>query len=380
MTSRGIFHNFTVDALNICYTIPTETFNELTNSQKEIWGFNYNPRFKKKGDAFDFLLVRMEKTRLRFELRVLDDKIENNYLRFGTLRLSPRIEDFNEVDEGDIENKKENVNFDDYSSYCFIQLDNNVFYSRIMTYFEPVGVKKTNISKKDFAFEKRDPKLISKWGMETSTTKPKNYIKHEINSVFMVNLIANFLGLQPYCVVNLEIACDTNINYVKHISKALHNKNIIVNVNNHEYDTHNSDERIKGMFYFYSASRKERQNQSIYVTQSHKQLQIKFYDKTQELIFNSSYKTYINERYNKTCEIHRAEVTAKKSKIEKFYTDKQISLDEFIFDLCNEEHLYEPFVKWSNALIKFRTLKMKSGESFFEVLNLLKQLNTSKVD
>jgi len=380
MTSRGIFHKFTVDALNICYIIQQDTFNELTNSQKEIWGFNYNPRFKKEGDAFDFLLVRMEKTKLRFELRVLDDKIENNYLRFGTLRLSPRIEDFDEVDEADIQNRKENVNFDDYSSYCFIQLDNNIFYSRIMTYFEPVGVKKTNISKKDFAFEKRDLKLISKWGMETSTTKPKNYIKHEINSVFMVNLIANFLGLRPYCVVNLEIACDTNINYVKHISKALRNKNIVVNVNNHEYDTNNSDERIKGMFYFFSASRKEKQNQSIYVTQSHKQLQIKFYDKTQELIFNSSYKTYINERYNKACEIHRAEVTARKNKIEKFYNEKKISLDEFIFDLCDEEYLFEPFVEWSNALIKFRTVKMKKGESFFKVLDLLKLTTKSKTD
>jgi hypothetical protein len=374
MTSRGIFHNFTVDALNICYTIQEEAYSEMTKSSKTIWGFNFNPRFKNEGDDFDFLLIRMEKTNYRFELRVLDDKIENNYLRFGTLSLNPRIEDFDELSDAmDIKPNINGKNFDDYSNYCFIELDNNIFYSTMMTYFERTSVNKKNISKSDISFTKNDPKLISKWGMELSTTTPKNYIKHEMNSVLMVNTIAYFLNLQSHSIVNLEIACDTNINYVKHISKALRNEKIVVNVNNHDYDTHNSNERIKGMFYFFSASRKEKQNQSIYFTQSHKQLQMKFYDKTQELIFNSSYKTYINERYNKACEIHRAEVTAKKNRINKFYTAKNISLDEFIYNLCDENYLLEPFVEWTNALVKFRTAKMKKGESFFELLKILKQ-------
>lgn len=370
MTSRGLFHYFTVDALKVCYKIPKDVFNQITDSNKDIWGFNYNPRFKKVGDNYDFLLVRMEKTRFKFELRVLDDQLPNNYLRFGTLRLSPKVEDFaNEETNTD----EEVENYDDFSNYCFIELENNIFYSPIVTYHQPQHVEKVNLDKANFTYTKKDPKQISTWEMGTTNTKATSYIKSEINSVFMVNLIANFLGLELYQIIHLEVACDTNVNYVKHISKALRNDNIVVKVNNHDYKDAGSNERIPGLFYFFSASRKSRQNQSIYVTQSHKGLQIKFYDKTQELAYNSTYKTYIADRYNKACEIHRVEITAKKQKIKSYCQDEKIDLEDFLFNLCDENYLVNPFLRWSDSLITFRTVKMRKGESLFNVTDLLKK-------
>jgi hypothetical protein len=378
MTRKGVFQLYVVDALSVCYTIPTETFNELTSSDKEIWGFNYNSALK-RNDNFDFLLIRMAKTRLKFELRILDDNSPNNYLRFGTLRLSPRVEDFGDDDENGDERIKQSVNYDDFSKYCFIELENNVFYSPIMTYFEPVGVKRTNVSKNQYKYEQRDPKRISQWGMEYSARpQPKIYIKHTMNSVFMVNLIANFLGLDLYQILTLEIACDTNVNYIKHIIKALHNDNIVIKVNNKDYEGAESTERIKGMFYFYSASRKTKQNPSLYVKQMHKQLQVKFYNKTQELEFNSSYKGYINDWLNKECEIHRIEVTAKKVKIDKYCRDNNIPLGEFLFNLSTEPNLVEPFEFWMNKLIKFRNVKMNGSKSVFLLLELLKSVKVNK--
>jgi len=353
MAGQGVFQIFTIDKLGVRYMIPTIVFNKFMLTKKTEWHFSTNDVSGGSNlELPEMKLIRM-KNKLRFKIFILFPYDSTDYFEFGELVISP--ESKLTIEERTLIGQK----IDD-SGACYINVNNQVFYNPLITTNTP-----------DTFYKKKGTRIRSKVeliniSLQTSTIQPrtvKKWSQVSSNGIFLLNQIADFLGIHFLSFTNFEVALDGNSNYGSKIWKAIKTPELVPFINGKSYEDIDSNKRLKGIGLYYSITRKREVDMTLYISFKDANLKLKSYNKTREIEKNKYRKKYILNKVGKNCELFRLEITA---------TDKQIiplinelygqnSEADFIHSLTDEYELKHIFEYWIEKLIYFR-LGDKEGQ------------------
>ena len=359
MKKKGIFEFYTIDKLKTYYIIEQPTYKVYEDKSKKIWRFKFREGLidSNRGD-WDFELIKTNMLKLNFEIRISEG---DEAFVFGTLKLNPSWgnstdEDFEEL---------EKINF---TRYCSIEVNNRVNYEPLGVFSEPLNLinQRERKSKKDIATSVSNLSFNKKVKVETG-----KHVKHEYTSIFMLDEIADLLELKLHCITTLELGIDTNINYGKIIKSAIQDSKLIPVILNKRYENKVSNQRLSGVLYQFSATRSSAVDMTLYIKQSKKDLQLKCYNKSQEIRAKNNEKSYIDKRFGKNCDVFRLEITAKRKYIDQYCEENNITLDEFLFNLPFDDYLVKPLNRWINLLIRFNDLKLRTAYSIFDLREFL---------
>ena len=361
MKKKGIFEFYTVDKLKIYYIIEQPTYQEFANKSKKIWRFKSREGLidSNSGD-WDFELIKINKLKLNFEIRISEG---DEAFVFGTLKLNPLLGNPTEEDFEELEKNS-------FTRYCSIEVNNRVNYEPLGVFSEPLHLINQQESKR-----KKKKDIATSISNLTFNKKPKvktgKYVKHEYTTIFMLDEIADLLELKLHCITTLELGIDTNINYGKIMKSAIQDSKLIPVILNKRYENKVSNQRLSGVLYQFSATRSSAVDMTLYIKQSKKDLQLKCYNKSQEIRAKNNEKSYIDKRFGKNCDVFRLEITAKRKYIDQYCEENDITLDEFLFNLPFDDYLVKPLNRWINLLIRFNDLKLRTAYSIFDLRYLL---------
>jgi hypothetical protein len=297
--------------------------------------------------------------KLRFKIHILLPYDSTDYFEFGDFIIIP--ESKLTVEERTLIGEK----IDD-SGACYINVNNEVFYKPLISTYLPATLyKKKGTRARATSKVKVKVKAtnISIHAQLAQSQPVKTWTQNSSNSIFLLNQIANFLGVHFLSFTSFEIALDGNVNYGSKIWQAIRKPELIPFINGKSYEDYESDKRLDGIGLYYSITRKRQVDMTIYFSFKDSTLKLKSYNKSKEIETNSYRKRYILNKIGRDCELFRLEITA---------TDKQIrplinklyginSEADFIHALTDEYELKRIFEYWIEKLIYFR-LGDKAGE------------------
>ena len=158
------------------------------------------------------------------------------------------------------------------------------------------------------------------------------------------------LGLIFNNFTNLDIAYDTNYNFYKKIWKEIRNKETINVILNKQYT--NSKEIIKNLEHKFPCNSERLLNGGIYICNKEKDMKLRAYDKTQEILSNSG-KLYIQDRFVSIRRIFRCEVAIKNKSLEEFCIKNKMEQYDIYMQLSNDNLLIEIFNFFADRLLHF---------------------------
>lgn len=192
--------------------------------------------------------------------------------------------------------------------------------------------------------------------------------------------VADVLGMKLNNVTQLDLALDSNINFIKKIIKAVKNyEELDMYLNGRKVLT--PDEKLPEYGVFHGASRKRLESlPTLYLSQKKKEvgLSMRVYDKTKELAEQSSYK---KERYYQwlgweTSKIYRTEITMHNVNIKEFCSimgnriAEQGSLINILNLLGLKDWRAECFIEMANRLIYFKDKKSRKKLTLLDLAEL----------
>jgi len=200
-----------------------------------------------------------------------------------------------------------------------------------------------------------------------ATTMPPRTVKTwsqvSSNGIFLLNQIADFLGIHFLSFTNFEIALDGNSNYGSKIWQAIRMPELVPFINGKSYEDIDSNKRLDGIGLHYSVTRKRQVDMTLYISFKDTNLKLKSYNKSREVEKNKYRKSYILNKVGKDCELFRLEITATDNQIKplinKLYGKNREA--DFIHALTDEYALKNIFEYWIEKLIYFR-LGNKEGQ------------------
>lgn len=340
---QGIKGNYSVDALKVCYRTNQLMYNKLTSNNVVEREYVFKSPNVEDLDTEDFRLLRIRDSKFDFQILVPDDYV--GFSLFGTLTLK----------------SNDDPNF---SGKCFIDVDNKRLYEPFVRYNKVLSWKKN-----DDCVDVKDLEHMSDYvKLENNNRLPAETATIQYNSVFFLSEISSRLGLELVSISNLEIAFDCNVNFARLIKRTIADEKYIPVINRKEYVDVKSRESIDNAFVSYSTTRSRVKNLTYYITQSKKKLQLKCYDKSNEI--SKSNKTYIKTWLNMDKNIHRMEITAKSEPISAFCESINITLEEFLENIHVGKYLSTAFASWLNRLIHFKYISNPNGTkiSIFELV------------
>ena len=337
-----IKYKYSVDALKVCYSIneiaynrltEEQIYNEITKEKELIKEFIFKSPNSNDIYTEDFRIVRI-KDYLEFRILVPDEEGTGNLQDFGFLEVKSK-------------NDKK------FSGKCFITLDNRRLYEPFAVHHEVLSYK---TPKEIITIESLSN--ISDY-VKLPIKQPKTTKRIQYNTIFFLKEMANRLGLSLYSISNLEIALDSNINFGKLIKKANANPDLIPVINRMPYPDINSTVRLANTTVPYSTTRKRIVNMGYLLKQAKGELQLKCYNKVEEIQANNNNKAYIYKWLGWDTNIHRTEITAKWSPIKAYCKSEGLSLEDFLYNLDSDDILNVPFELWLNRLIHYKLVGEK---------------------
>jgi hypothetical protein len=298
---QGVKYQFTVDALKVCFYISPENYKYLTNDTKEQRELIYKSPNHNGEMLIDFKLERV-KNKLRAFKILVPDNVNEIPVLFAYLEIKAN-------------------NDEDFANQCYITIDNRRFYEPISYY---MGTKYNSV----------------------------NYIIEIASRLRLENIIS---------ISNLEIAFDSNINFARLIKRTIADSYYIPVLNKTPYPNADSRDTINNAHLNYSTTRKRAKNLSFYIKQKKGDLQLKCYNKSNEIKDNDNKKTYIYKWIGMSKNIHRMEITAKSLPIKQYCAKENYTLLEFLINLNTSDFLIEPFYLWLNRLIHFKIDGKRKG-------------------
>ena len=158
------------------------------------------------------------------------------------------------------------------------------------------------------------------------------------------------IGLHFNNFTNLDIANDSNYNFYKKIWKEIRNKNTINVILNKKYP--NTKDTLIGLTHEFSCNSERLYNGGIRITNKEKDMKLRVYDKSQEII-DSSNKLYIQNRFLSIKKIFRAEVRLKNKALDDYCIKNNLTQYDIYAGIKDEKLLYDIFCFYSDRLIHF---------------------------
>ena len=171
------------------------------------------------------------------------------------------------------------------------------------------------------------------------------------------------IGLYFNNFTNLDIAIDANYNFYKKIWNEIRNKETTNIILNRQYS--NTKETLKGIEHIFPCNSERLLNGGIYICNKEKDMKLRCYDKTQEILDNSG-KTYIQNRFISIKKVFRCEVALKNKSLDEYCEKNEIEQYDIYMQLNNEVLLYNIFNFYSDRLIHF----VDSRRNKISILNL----------
>ena len=353
MAGQGIFQVFTIDKIGVRYMIPKTVFDKFALTSKNEWHFSTNDS---SGENImqlpEMKIVRTDK-KLRFKIHILFPYDSTDYFEFGNFVISP--ESKLTVEERTLIGQKV-----DDSGACYINVNNEVFYNPLISTHLPATFYKR---KGTHVRTKVKPSKISLQAELAQPQTAKTWTQTSSNGIFLLNKIADFLGIHFLSFTNFEIALDGNVNYGSKIWQTIRKPELVPFINGKSYEDHKSEKRLAGIGLYYSITRKRQVDMTIYFSFKDETLKLKSYNKSKEIETNRYRKKYILNKIGRNCELFRLEITATdkqiKPLINKMYGKNRES--DFIHALTDEYELKRIFEYWIEKLVYFR-LGDKKGQ------------------
>lgn len=195
--------------------------------------------------------------------------------------------------------------------------------------------------------------------------------------IFALLYVADFYGMEFNNITELELAFDSDFNFVKKV------RSLIKNVN--KYDLYlngrkveNNDEILKGYGEYYSRNRLKLQEPTLYFSQAKDtDLSMRMYNKGKELEENSPQKTNRYKEWNNWSNydtIYRVEIVFHNTNVRDFFTrninrlNDEINNHDNVLNLIgNEKIRMLMFLDACDRLIYFRDKKSKEKLSIIDL-------------
>jgi len=344
---QGVKYKYSVDALKVCYSIKNETYSKLTENPEVSKNFIFQSPNYQNILTEDFRLERVKNKSREFNILVPDENGNGNLVPYGYLRIKAD-------------------NDEDFAGKCFITLDNRRLYEPFTVYHEVIEFKKP-VEVVDI----QSLNNISEYVRVSVARTPKTTTRTQYNTIFFLEEMASRLSLELVSISNLEIALDSNINFARLIKRNVANSELIPVINNTKFPDIESRQRLNNTHITHSTTRLRAVNLGYLIKQSNNELQLKCYNKVEEIEAESKQKTYIYRWLGMDKNIHRMEITAKWSPIKAFCKNNDLTVEDFLYNLHTGEILSEPFIIWLNRLIHFKTVgKSKGTISVFDLVTI----------
>ncbi len=197
------------------------------------------------------------------------------------------------------------------------------------------------------------------------------------NIIVFTDYISNNLGLEINNFTNMDIACDSNVNYAKKLKKAIFDENFTPIVNGTERSDPN--EVIQEIQYLMKANQKRMTDLTIYLKQNYdKGFELRCYDKEDE-INDVSGKEYIKDWVDLK-KPHRSELSLKYKQLKEhlnnnpnlqkyFYHYEDLNIEMMLPYLGdgNFNFLEDMFKSFVNRLIRFKDKKTGNILTIFDL-------------
>lgn len=208
----------------------------------------------------------------------------------------------------------------------------------------------------------------------------KDFNGNPHNYIFCLQYVANYYGMIFNTITTLEVAFDSDFNFVKKI------RQMIKDVEQYELYLNgrkiaDNAEIMQGYGEFYSRNRMKLQSPTLYFSQSKSSdMQMRVYDKARELNESTPHKI---ERYknwldwNKTDKIYRIEIVFHATNVKDFFgryatqIPKEMGGHENVLSsLCMSNFLMSLFIDATDRLIYFKDKKTKKNISLIDLVGI----------
>ena len=208
----------------------------------------------------------------------------------------------------------------------------------------------------------------------------KDYYGNPHGFIYCLKYVADFYGMTFNNITELELAFDSDFNFVKKIRKMI--KEV------EKYDLYlngrkvgDNEEILQGYGEYYSRNRMKLQLPTLYFSQAKKSdMQMRVYDKTRELNESTPYKEYRYKNWldwEKETNIYRVEIVFHNTNIRDFFTRYGSKISE---ELGGHENVLElldmsdfrimMFLDATDRLIFFKDKKTQEKISLLEIADL----------
>ena len=137
---------------------------------------------------------------------------------------------------------------------------------------------------------------------------------------------------------------------IKGFGKEIRNKNTINVILSEKYP--NTKDTLIGLTHEFSCNSERLLNGGIRITNKEKDMKLRVYDKSQEII-DSSNKLYIQNRFLSIKKIFRAEVRLKNKALDDYCIKNNLTQYDIYAGITDEKLLYDIFCFYSDRLIHF---------------------------
>ena len=197
------------------------------------------------------------------------------------------------------------------------------------------------------SFESDEDKIRYCWlRVDNKILYNKSILSTTLHSIYYIQ---DDLGLEFNNITSIDIAVDSNICWFRRIKSAIRNNELIPVILNKSYPI--IGKRIKPYRYDLGENRKRYLEDTIYISNKEKDMQLCAYNKSEEI--EESGKYYIKDWFKGNSKIFRAEIKLKNKSLNDFCEKYNISQYDLYMRFYDMNLWFDIYYFYSNRLIRF---------------------------